>query len=118
MDIDHIQLAMPPGGEERARAFFGNLLMLPEMEKPVALRAWGGCWFRLGDRQLHMGVDPEFRPGKKAHVAFACPDPAGMAKRLVDAGFAVEDAVPIDGRYRFFTKDPFGNRLEFIEVAS
>src|SRR3546814_9535785 len=69
--IDHVQVAMPVGGEERARAFFGALLGLTELPKPADMAVRGGCWFALGDRQLHLGAETDFRPAKKAHVALA-----------------------------------------------
>lgn len=113
--IDHVQMAMPVGGEAAARAFFGDLLGLPELPKPVDMVAHGGCWFALGDRQLHMGVEEDFRPAKKAHVALATNALDLLRAHLEEAGYTTNDDSLIDGRHRFFTEDPFGNRIEFMD---
>lgn len=113
--LDHVQIAIPRDGEERARAFFGGLLGLAELAKPDELAGRGGCWFALGAQQLHCGVDPDFRAAKKAHVALALAALADLRERLAAAGVAIRDEVPLEGRARFFCDDPFGNRLEFIE---
>ena len=105
---------MPAGGEAEARRFFGDLLGLAELSKPAALRDRGGCWFALRDRQLHLGVEEPFRPAEKAHVALATGDLASLRGRLEAAGCVIRVDAPVDGRERFFTQDPFGNRLEFI----
>lgn len=75
----------------------------------------GGCWFQLGDRQLHIGVDPDFRPARKAHIALAVPDLHELRIRLSDAGHDIVEEAPLGGRERFFSSDPFGNRMEFID---
>jgi catechol 2,3-dioxygenase-like lactoylglutathione lyase family enzyme len=112
--IDHVQLAMPRGGEPDARRFFVDLLGMTEEEKPEALRARGGCWFRSGPCVVHVGVDPEFSPQRKAHPAFVRADLPSLAERLNAAGYPVSwDDAP-DGRVRFYSADPFGNRLEFL----
>jgi catechol 2,3-dioxygenase-like lactoylglutathione lyase family enzyme len=116
IELDHVQLAAPRGCEPEARRFYGELLELKEVEKPEPLRARGGVWFALGDRQLHVGVEEPFAPSRKAHPAFRV-SPAeldGLAARLGDAGGTVEwdDALP--GVRRFYTADPWGNRLEFL----
>jgi catechol 2,3-dioxygenase-like lactoylglutathione lyase family enzyme len=113
--IDHVQIAIPPGGEEQARAFFSGILGLPEIAKPAELSRFGGCWFELGDRQLHVGADPDFRAARKAHVAIRVSKLADFRAHLVDAGCVIRDDAPLGGRARFFTSDPFGNRIEFIE---
>jgi catechol 2,3-dioxygenase-like lactoylglutathione lyase family enzyme len=112
--LDHIQLAMPPGGEDKARAFWGGLLGMTEERKPEPLVSQGGCWFRLGDAIVHLGVERDFARQKKAHPAFCVRDLDGLAQRLAAAGYAVipDDALP--ERQRFYTVDPFGNRIEFI----
>jgi len=114
MRIDHIQLAMPAGRDEDARAFFVGVLGMVEEPKPEPLRQRGGCWFRYEETIVHVGVDPDFRPQKKAHPAFRIADLDGLARRLEDADFEVrwDDALP-DCR-RFYTSDPFGNRIEFM----
>lgn len=113
--IDHIQIAAPPGCEPEARHFFGHLLGLEEIEKPEGLRARGGCWFRVGDRQLHIGVDPDFRPARKAHPAFSVERIETLFENLANAGIACDWDAALDGIKRFYAADPWGNRLEFTE---
>lgn len=117
MVLDHVQIAIPPGGEDQARIFFGELLGLTEILKPPELGGRGGCWFRIGDRQLHLGIDPDFRPARKAHVAVAVEDLAQLRGKLEKAGHQMDDDVAVDGRERFFTSDPFGNRIEFLQAG-
>lgn len=114
MKIDHVQLACPPGGEERARAFFAGVLGMEEVEKPEQLRKRGGCWFRKGDAIVHVGIDPDFRAQGKAHPAFAVDDLAALAEKLEAAGCAVTWDDALAGVQRFFTADPFENRIEFM----
>ena len=114
-DIDHVLLAMPKGEEDAARAFYGNLLGLDEIEKPPNLRARGGVWFVLGTKQLHLGVESNFTPAKKAHPAFRVHDLAHLRDKLIAAGFPVFNDEPLPGYDRFFSNDPFGNRLEFLK---
>jgi Glyoxalase-like domain len=116
VELDHVQIAAPPGCEPAARRFFGELVGLEELPKPEALRSRGGAWFRLGERQLHIGVEPNFEPARKAHVALRL-GPAeldGLAARLTAAGAPVtwDDALP--GERRFYSADPWGNRIEFL----
>jgi catechol 2,3-dioxygenase-like lactoylglutathione lyase family enzyme len=113
--LDHVQLAMPRGGEAAARAFFIDLLGWREIAKPEALRARGGLWLEAGAAEIHLGVEDAFSPARKAHPAFAVNGIDQLARRLDDAGHAVTWADDIPGRRRFFSADPFGNRLEFLE---
>jgi catechol 2,3-dioxygenase-like lactoylglutathione lyase family enzyme len=113
MRIDHIQLAMPEGGEVEARRFFGGLLGLEETPKPESLRSTGGCWFRGDGCELHLGVDPDFRPQRKAHPGFAVAHLRILARTLEAAGYSVVWDDRIADVDRFYTNDPFGNRLEF-----
>jgi catechol 2,3-dioxygenase-like lactoylglutathione lyase family enzyme len=113
--IDHVQIAAPTGCELVARKFFGELLGLEEIEKPEALRARGGCWFRVGDRQLHIGVETDFRPAKKAHPAFAVGDIQACFESLQKAGVVCMWDEDRGGVKRFYAEDPWGNRLEFTE---
>jgi catechol 2,3-dioxygenase-like lactoylglutathione lyase family enzyme len=114
-DIDHIQIAAPAGCETEARKFFGALLQLEEIEKRESLRSRGGCWFRVGTRQLHIGVEEPFRPATKAHPAFAVHDIEAVFGVLQRAGIkCVWDDAFGDVR-RFYANDPWGNRLEFTE---
>src|SRR4051794_9272706 len=115
--LDHVQVAIPSGGEETARAFYGAALGLEELDKPPLLAARGGAWFRVGQHQLHLGVEEPFAPAQKAHPAFRVEDGTALhaiASRLAEAGIAVTwaDAAEIPGRERFHVADPFGNRLE------
>jgi catechol 2,3-dioxygenase-like lactoylglutathione lyase family enzyme len=115
IDIDHVQIAAPPGCEEQARRFFGELLGLEEIEKPEPLRSRGGCWFRVGSRQLHIGVEKHFRPAEKAHPAFTVQDIDGVFAALSAAGVRCAWDDPLGGVRRFYAVDPWGNRLEFTE---
>lgn len=112
--LDHVQLAIPAGGEDRAREFYTGLLGMAEVPKPATLSA-SGCWFTGGTVSLHIGVDPEFRPATKAHPALLVDDLVTLRARLVAAGYAASDDKPIEGYRRFFTADPFGNRIELME---
>lgn len=113
--IDHVQIAAPAGCEPEARSFFGYLLGLDEIEKPEPLRQRGGCWFKLGNRQLHVGVDQEFRPARKAHPAFSVENIEPLFETLSKAGIrCVWDEAFADVK-RFYADDPWGNRLEFTE---
>jgi len=112
-DIDHVQIAAPKGCEAAARHFFGGLLGMEEIEKPEALRPPGGCWFRIGSRQLHIGVESDFRPAAKAHPAFTTRDIDAVFAALDGAGVECKWDESIDGVRRFFANDPWGNRLEF-----
>ncbi len=111
---DHVQLAIPRGGEDRARAFFVGLLGMVEVPKPDTLSP-EGCWFAAGEVAVHVGVDPDFRPATKAHPAFLTGDLDGLRARLEAAGVACREDKPVEGYQRFFADDPFGNRLEFMQ---
>jgi len=112
MRLDHVQIAAPPACEAEARAFYGGVLGLEEIEKPEALRPRGGVWFRLGDgRELHIGVDASFTPARKAHPAFAVDDLDALAARLGNVTWDHE----LPGVRRFYSSDPFDNRLEFLQ---
>lgn len=113
--LDHVQLAMPAGQEETARKFYGGLLGLAEVPKPASLAGEGGAWFENGAARIHLGVDPEFRPAKKAHPGLLVDDLDAMRRRLQDAGFEVVPAAPVGGYVRCHVRDPFGNRLELME---
>lgn len=112
--IDHVQLAIPEGGESQARDFFVGLLGMREVPKPANLSP-SGCWFEAGPVNLHIGVDPDFRPAQKAHPAFLLDDLAGLRTRLEAAGVPTKDEKPVEGYDRFFTQDPFGNRIELMQ---
>ena len=115
--IDHVQVAAPAGCEADARAFYGGLLGLEELPKPEALAARGGCWFRAGAQELHVGIEEPFAPARKAHPSFVVSDLDDLAAKLTEAGFAVTYDDRIPGTRRFETADPFGNRLEFRQAS-
>ncbi len=115
--IDHILLAMPAGGEGAARDFYAGVLGLSEMPKPAALVGRGGAWFGNGAVQIHLGVDPEFRPAKKAHPALVVRDLPGYVHRAQAQGCRIADDEPLPGYDRVFVYDPFGNRIELIEPS-
>ncbi len=115
--VDHVQVAAPPGCEADARRFYGELLGMPELTKPPVLAARGGCWFQAGAQELHVGVERDFRPARKAHpglVAESVADLEAIGERLTAAGADVvwDDANP--GVTRFHVHDPWGNRLELV----
>jgi catechol 2,3-dioxygenase-like lactoylglutathione lyase family enzyme len=113
--IDHVQLAMPEGGEARARAFYGEILGLPEKAKPPALVGRGGVWFETPLLKIHLGIDKDFRPARKAHPALLVEDLPALAQRLSAGGCPVIDDEPLAGYRRLYTEDPFGNRIELLE---
>jgi catechol 2,3-dioxygenase-like lactoylglutathione lyase family enzyme len=113
--IEHVQLAMPSGEEEKARAFYGGLLEISEVPKPPQLALRGGVWFERGDLKIHLGVETDFRPARKAHPAFLVRDLAALSMRLRAAGAEVVDDDAMPGYERVYVSDPFGNRLELME---
>jgi catechol 2,3-dioxygenase-like lactoylglutathione lyase family enzyme len=113
--IDHVQLAMPPGGEETARRFYRDLMGMAEVPKPEALVKRGGCWFESGAVQVHLGVEKDFHAAKKAHPALRCRDYAGFVQRLSGAGVEVTEVNDIPGVRRCHIHDPFGNRIELVD---
>ena len=115
--IDHVQLAAPPGCEAEARRFFVELLGLQELRKPALLAVRGGLWFQCGGQQIHIGIEKDFRPAKKAHPALRLADEASLERlraRLRAAGVKTRDDNEMAGASRFFADDPWGNRLEFV----
>ncbi|MGH9537655.1 MAG: VOC family protein [Terriglobales bacterium] len=114
--IDHVQLAMPPGGEDKARQFYCDLLGMGEISKPAELAKRGGCWFASGEVQVHLGVEKDFRPAKKAHPALRCGDYAACVERLSNAGVNITEVDDIPGVRRCHIYDPFGNRIELVSA--
>ena len=115
--LHHAQITIPRGSEEQGRQYYCSLLGLPEIEKPDALKARGGFWLQVGDRQVHVGVEDDVeRSHTKAHLAYEVTDIAFWRKSLQAHGFQILAGVPLPGYDRFETRDPFGNRLEFIQA--
>lgn len=112
--LHHVQLAMPPGGESRATDFYEGLLGVPRVTKPDHLEARGGCWFESPSVRVHLGVEPGFRPARKAHPAFLVDDLDRLRRKLEDAHVPVTDDEPLPGFDRFYVSDPFGNRIEML----
>ena len=113
--IDHVQLAMPAGGEDLARAFYRDLLGLPEQPKPPHLAVRGGCWFESDTTKIHLGVEQDFRPARKAHPALLVADLRALVEAMSAAGVEIIDDEPLEGYQRVYAYDPFGNRLELLE---
>ncbi|WP_102274677.1 VOC family protein [Cytobacillus massiliigabonensis] len=113
--IDHIQLAAQEGCEEQAREFFGVILGLEEIPKPENLLKRGGCWFQCGNQEIHIGVQKDFVPAKKAHPGLVVENLSALRESLQKQGIVIKEEPPIAGRNRFFVDDPFGNRIEFLE---
>ena len=117
LGLDHVQVAIPRGGEDAARAFYSGALGMTEVAKPAALAGRGGCWFTAGSAVLHLGVEEPFSPARKAHPAFLVTSLEQLSESLTGAGY---DCVRADGEIpgvrRFHTFDPFGNRIEFQQA--
>jgi catechol 2,3-dioxygenase-like lactoylglutathione lyase family enzyme len=114
--IDHIQIAIPRGGEDEARKFYGGILQLPEIEKPEPLRPRGGCWFTNGFITIHLGIEEGFSPARKAHPAFRVPDLDNWKLHLEEHDIMMTADTSLPDVRRFYVNDPFGNRIEFIEA--
>ncbi|MCC6614667.1 MAG: VOC family protein [Anaerolineae bacterium] len=115
LQLHHAQITIPRGAEAQARAFYCDLLGLPEIEKPDSLKGRGGFWLSVGDQQVHIGVeDGVERSRTKAHLAYQVTDLETWQARLLTHGIEIGDSVPIPGYARFEFRDPFGNRVEFI----
>ncbi|MCT9005545.1 VOC family protein [Streptomyces sp. NPDC054766] len=113
--LDHVQLAAPPGSEDRLRAYYVDALGMAEIPKPPVLAARGGCWFQAGAVHLHLGIEDPFRPAKKAHPGLRVTGIDAYAARIAATGAPVTWDEDLPGHRRFFSEDPVGNRLEFLE---
>lgn len=113
--IHHVQLAMPAGKEVVAAEFYEGALGIPQVHKPPHLAVRGGCWFESPCVKIHLGVDPEFRPARKAHPGLLVSDLNALVERLLRAGWSVRDDEPLHGFTRVYVDDPFGNRIELME---
>ena len=116
--IHHVQLAIPPDGEPQSRSFWSEVLGMRELDKPPVLAARDGCWFRGGDLEVHLGVEEPFAPARKAHPGLRVDGLQALADRLEQAGYPVAWDGEFPGHDRFYSADPFGNRLEFLQPNS
>ncbi len=116
--LHHVQVAMPRGEEAQAVAFYEGLLGIPQVSKPSHVAVRGGCWFESDSVRIHLGVDDDFTPAKKAHPALLVEDLPGLKRRLLDAAVPISDDAPLPGFERFYADDPFGNRLELLEPSA
>jgi catechol 2,3-dioxygenase-like lactoylglutathione lyase family enzyme len=114
--IDHVQLAMPVGCENDAVAFYETILGVRQVAKPDDLARRGGCWFESATVKVHLGVEPDFRPARKAHPAFIVDNLDELVQMLSAAGHKLEEAEPLEGYDRIYVDDPFGNRIELLQV--
>jgi catechol 2,3-dioxygenase-like lactoylglutathione lyase family enzyme len=118
LSIDHVQIAMPAGEEDKARTFYVDLLGFTEILKPPDLAKRGGAWFQSANAQLHLGVEADFRPARKAHPAFVVDDLDSLVARVQNAGYDTDASQPpLDGYKRAHVFDPFGNRIELMEKS-
>jgi catechol 2,3-dioxygenase-like lactoylglutathione lyase family enzyme len=116
--IHHVQITVPKGAEDKARAFYCKILGLQEIVKPESLQGRGGFWLQVGDRQVHIGTEELGEQNKtKAHVAYLVSDLGHWRQKLEGAGIPIIDGIPIPNYNRFEFRDPFGNRVEFLEAA-
>jgi catechol 2,3-dioxygenase-like lactoylglutathione lyase family enzyme len=116
--LDHVLLAMPAGRESEAREFYQGILGIPEAAKPASLAARGGCWFEDGELKVHLGIEKNFAPARKAHPAFIVDDLAELEAALKVAGYLIAHDEPLEGYDRFFVDDPFGNRIELMQAKA
>lgn len=115
--LDHVLVTAPPGSEDTARWFYGELLGLPETPKPPGLKERGGVWFTVGDRQLHIGIeDAPDNARSRRHIALVVDDLDALRAQLSEGGVATtEDDLLFPGYRRFYARDPFGSRIEFMQ---
>src|SRR5438105_8206132 len=116
LGIDHVQIAAPPGCEAAARQFYVEILGMAELAKPAALQSRGGIWLQCGMHQVHIGVQVDFTPATKAHPALRVLDMVSLRRRLETHKIEIIEDDAFAGRERFYLRDPFGNRLEFLEA--
>ena len=114
--IDHVQVAAPRNQEDEARAFYGKKLGFQEIRKPDQLAKRGGVWFQVGHHQLHVGVENDFHASKKAHPAFEVKIIKDLRSKLLELDVEIIEDNSLEGAERFYLHDPFGNRLEFLEL--
>lgn len=114
MQLHHMQVAIPPAGEDEARAFWIDLVGFTEIPKPEPMASRGGLWIRDGEAEIHLGIEEPFSPARKAHPGLVVDDLDALEQRLRSAGYEIRPDAPIYGMRRFHTSDPFGNRIEFL----
>jgi len=112
--LDHVQLAMPAGAEDRAQAFYEGVLGIPRVPKPAELEVRGGCWFERGALRVHLGVEDDFRPARKAHPALVVSGLEELCEALEAAGHPVRRVEDVPGTPQWYVDDPFGNRIELL----
>jgi catechol 2,3-dioxygenase-like lactoylglutathione lyase family enzyme len=117
-EIEHVQLAMPPGKESEARTFYEGVLGIPEVPKPANLARRGGCWFVRDTLEIHLGVENDFRAARKAHPALLVEDLPALKALIKAAGYSFNTDEPLAGYDRIYINDPFGNRIELMEPIS
>lgn len=115
--IHHVQLAMPAGHEDAARDFYSGIFGIPEVPKPPDLAKRGGVWFENGEVKIHLGVDPDFKPARKAHPALLVHDLGAFIRKLRERNIPVIEAEPLPGYLHVYVADPFGNRVELIQPS-
>ena len=113
--FDHVQLAAPPGSEDQLRGYYVGILGMTEIRKPPLLAARGGCWFQIGSVQIHLGIEDPFTPAKKAHPALRVTGIHAHAKQIAALGAPVTWDYDLPGHHRYYSHDPVGNRIEFLE---
>jgi catechol 2,3-dioxygenase-like lactoylglutathione lyase family enzyme len=118
LGLDHVQIAIPVGGEERAREFYDGILKFSEVEKPAAMTGRKSIWFVAGPVNLHLGIDAEFHPAKRAHPAFVVDNLDDIVAACESAGLATRPDVGFGDFRRVHVFDPFGNRLELMESTA
>ncbi|RXY99437.1 VOC family protein [Fictibacillus sp. S7] len=116
--IHHVQLCIPPGAEDQARSFFSGILGFQEIEKPESLKPNGGLWYQMGKQELHLGIENIPLQKRKSHPAFEVAQLDSVKKHLLSHGLAVKEEIKIPGLSRFSFRDPFGNRIEFLEKTT
>jgi catechol 2,3-dioxygenase-like lactoylglutathione lyase family enzyme len=115
--LDHVQICIPFGAEDEARAFYTDLLGFTEIEKPDSLKANGGLWYQVGDIELHIGVENRDGYNSKSHPAFEVENIDEVRRYLEENGVPTKDEKPIPGVKRFSFRDPFHNRIEFLSKS-
>jgi catechol 2,3-dioxygenase-like lactoylglutathione lyase family enzyme len=116
LNLDHVQVAIPVGGENRAREFYSGILGFTEVEKPAAMAGRNSIWFAAGPVNLHLGIEPEFHPAKRAHPAFLVDTLDDILAACQSAGFSTKPDSSFNGLRRVHVFDPFGNRLELMQA--